>query len=51
MESIEEILEVYGADRVINTIIVDQLSWKEIKDLEYFEDRIITHMGWEGELK
>jgi hypothetical protein len=48
MESIEEILEVYGADRVINTIIVDQLSWKEIKDLEYFEDRIITHMGWEG---
>ena len=45
MESIEEIIEVYGANRVINTIVVDQLSWKEIKDLDYLEDRIITHMG------
>ena len=51
MESIEEIIEVYGANRVINTIVVDQLNWKEIKDLEYLEDRIITHMCWEGELK
>jgi hypothetical protein len=48
MESIEEIIEVYGASRVINTIIVDQLKWDEVKDLDYLEDRIITHMGWEG---
>ena len=48
MESIEEIIEVYGANRVINTIVVDQLNWVEIKDLEYLEDRIITHMEWEG---
>ena len=51
MENIEEIIEVYGASRVINTIVVDQLKWDEIKDLDYLEDRIITHMGWEGELK
>ena len=48
MENIEEIIEVYGANRVIKAIVVDQLSLKEIKDLEYLEDRIITHMEWEG---
>jgi len=45
---IEKLIEMYGANRVINTIVVDQLNWKEIKDLEYLEDRIITHMEWEG---
>ncbi len=46
--TIEELIKMYGANRVINSIVVDELSWKEIKDLEYLEDRIITHMEWEG---
>ena len=46
--TIEKLIEMYGANRVINSIVVDELSWKEIKDLEYLEDRIITHMEWEG---
>ena len=45
---IEKLIEMYGANRVINAIVVDQLKWVEIKDLEYLEDRIITHMEWEG---
>ena len=49
--TIEELVERYGEDRIINTIAIDKLSWEEIKDLDYLEDRIITHMGWEGELK
>jgi len=46
--TIEKLIEMYGANRVINAIVVDELSWEEIKDLEYLEDRIITHMEWEG---
>ncbi len=46
--TIEKLIEMYGANRVINSIVVDELSWEEIKDLEYLEDRIITHMEWEG---
>ena len=44
--TIEKLIEMYGANRVINAIVVDELSWEEIKDLEYLEDRIITHMDY-----
>ena len=33
--TIEKLIEMYGANRVINSIVVDELSWEEIKDLEY----------------
>ena len=46
--TIEELIERYGEDRIINTIAIDKLSWEEIKDLDYLEDRIVTHLEWEG---
>ena len=46
--TIEDLIERYGEDRIINTIAIDELSWEEIKDLEYLEDRIVTHLEWEG---
>ena len=49
--TIEDLIERYGEDRIINTIAIDKLSWEEIKDLDYLEDRIVTHLEWEGELE
>ena len=46
--TIEDLIERYGEDRIINTIAIDKLSWEQIKDLDYLEDRIVTHLEWEG---
>ena len=46
--TIEDLIERYGEDRIINTIAIDELSREEIKDLDYLEDRIVTHLEWEG---
>jgi|TARA_B110000196_G_scaffold305453_1_gene303078 hypothetical protein len=46
--TIEDLIKRYGEDRIINTIAIDELSREEIKDLDYLEDRIVTHLEWEG---
>ena len=46
--TIEDLIKRYGEDRIINTIAIDKLSWEQIKDLDYLEDRIVTHLEWEG---
>ena len=45
--TIEDLIEKYGEDRIISTIAIDELSREEIKDLDYLEDRIVTHLEWE----
>ena len=46
--TLAKLIKIYGVNRVINTIVVDTLSSSEIKDLEYLENRITTHIEWEG---
>ena len=43
---IEELVKRYGEDVIVDTIAIDELSCEEIKDLDYLEDRIVTHLEW-----
>jgi hypothetical protein len=40
----EELMDKYGIDMIMLTIKIDQLSVSEIEDLEYLEERILTHL-------
>jgi hypothetical protein len=40
----EKLIEKYGQPLIDLVIKIDDLSVREVKDLEYLEDRIITHI-------
>ena len=42
----EKLIEKYGQPLIDLVIKIDDLSVGEVKDLEYLEDRIITHIEW-----
>ena len=42
----EKLIEKYGKTLVDLVIKIDDLSVEEVKDCEYLEDRIITHLEW-----
>ena len=42
----EKLIEKYGKKLVDLVIKIDELSDREVKDCEYLEDRIITHLEW-----
>ena len=43
----EKLIEKYGRPLVDLVIKLDDLSVEEVKDCEYLEDRIITHIEWD----
>ena len=43
----EKLIEKYGRPLVDLVIKLDDLSVGEVKDREYLEDRIITHIEWD----
>ena len=45
--TIQELVEKYGEENIVNTIAIDNLSFEEVRDIEYLEDRIVTHLEWE----
>ena len=40
----KELIDKYGKQIIDFTIRVDELTKAEIQDLEYLEDRILTHL-------
>ena len=40
----EDLMDKYGIDMIMLTIKIDNLSPSEIEDIEYLEDRILTHL-------
>ena len=42
----DKLIEKYGQPLVDLVIKLDDLSVEEVKDCEYLEDRIITHIEW-----
>jgi len=42
----QKLIEKYGQPLIDLVIKIDDLSVEEVKDLEYLEDRIITHIEW-----
>jgi hypothetical protein len=40
----EDLMDKYGIDMIMLTIKIDSLSPSEIEDIEYLEDRILTHL-------
>tara|TARA_R110000824_G_scaffold92959_3_gene225143 strand:- start:2107 stop:2286 length:180 start_codon:yes stop_codon:yes gene_type:complete len=49
--TIQELVEKYGEENIVNTIAIDCLSFEEVKDIEYLEDRIVTHLEWQDTLE
>jgi hypothetical protein len=49
--TIQELVEKYGEENIVNTIAIDCLSFEEVKDLDYLEDRIVTHLEWQDTLE
>ena len=43
----KKLIEKYGQPLVDLVIKLDDLSVEEVKDWEYLEDRIITHIEWD----
>jgi hypothetical protein len=41
-----KLVEKYGKSLIDKVIKIDDLTPEEIKDCEYLEDRIITHLEW-----
>jgi hypothetical protein len=48
---IKPLIKKYGEKIVLFTIFVDELNPKEYKDLEYLEERINTHIDFQGDIK
>ena len=46
MITMEKLIEKYGKSLICMVIKIDELTPEEIKDYEYLEDRIITHLEW-----
>ena len=42
----KKLIEKYGKSLIDMVIKIDDLTPEEIKDYEYLEDRIITHLEW-----
>jgi hypothetical protein len=42
----EKLIEKYGKPLIDLVIKIDVLTPEEIKDYEYLEDRITTHLEW-----
>jgi hypothetical protein len=40
----KNLINKYGIDIIMLTIKIDNLSISEIEDIEYLEDRILTHL-------
>jgi hypothetical protein len=40
----KNLINKYGIDIIMLTIKIDSLSISEIEDIEYLEDRILTHL-------
>ncbi len=40
----EKLIDKYGIDIIMFAIKVDKLSPSEIEDIDYLEDRILTHL-------
>ena len=45
-KGMEKLIEKYGKPLIDMVIKIDDLTPEEIKDYEYLEDRIITHLEW-----